>query len=359
MKLHDIILNKKREVASYSDNQTLDAFDLEYCKLIDESEDSFIQNRKDNCIKLLEKIKSIDYVSLFRNAYEEYNEAITYRDLSQICNIINIPEQDNSTPDFKISFKKHDDDELYVIYAELKTLGFGDGNLNYFRSQASALKNKAEAEEKLKKGHKYVFTERVIDPFGVNTRENTNSSSHDFEDLYSIKYSNTKECIQRIRDKIVSNYKESQFSSGDTIMLVDLNQLWYYPRNEDCVAVEKSFNGVGFASGLLWNVAFGRETDRLYLPPEFEGKPNLENDPIGFNGVLVDCDKIKGLVFISGRTPDERSLFGFYRQKDQDMSFAYFINSVCTFYNDDRNSFGFNVTKEKCPIKDKEKLIGE
>ena len=186
MNLTDIISHKKREVASYSDNQTLEAFDLEYCKLIDESNDLFIQGRKENCIKLLEKIKGIDYVPLFRNAYEAYNEAITFHDLSQICSIKSIPEQDNSTPDFKISFKKHDDDKLYVIYAELKTLGFGDGSLNYLRSQASALRNKAEAEEKLKKGNKYVFTERVIDPFAVNTRKNSNSSCHDFEDLYDI-----------------------------------------------------------------------------------------------------------------------------------------------------------------------------
>ena len=93
--------------------------------------------------------------------------------------------------------------------------------------------------------------------------------------------------------------------------------------------------------------------------PEFEGKPNLDDSPLGFNGVLVDHDIIKGLLFVSGRTQEERSLFGFYKCKDQDSSVAYFINSVCTFYNDDRNSFGFNVKKERRTLKDTNRKLSK
>ncbi len=357
MKLYDIIIKKKQEVAPYSDNLTLDAIDANYCKVIDESTSPFVQDRGEKCKRILESINKIDYDSMFKSAYEAYNEAITFSDLSRICDIVNIPETDESTPDFKVEFKRDGNEKLDIIYMELKTIAFSDGNLNYLRSQESALKARIKSEDEIKKGRKCVITERIIDPFGNNRKSNPSGSG--FEEQFDIEYSSFKDDIRIIRDKIKNNFKESQFTNGDTIMIVDLNQLGFNVRNEDCVAVERSFNHVGYTSGLLWNVAFGKEGDRLFLMPQFEGMPNLDDTTLGFNGILVDYDIIKGLLFISGRTPEERSLFGFYKYKDQDSSVAHFINLVSTFYNDDRNSYGFNVNKERCALKDTKRILSK
>ena len=126
-------------------------------------------------------------------------------------------------------------------------------------------------------------------------------------------------------------------------MVVDLNQLWYKYDTADYVPFYQSSNHLGYISGRLWTLAFGKETDNFYIEPEFEGKPNIDETQLSFNGILVEIPQIKGLVFVVGTSPQERAFVGFYRDKDSDKSYVKLIQHICTFY---RNSWCFLVDEK-------------
>jgi hypothetical protein len=325
--LAELIKKHKKSIAGITDNQTLEAFCVEYCEMLDNSTDEFVKKCVQKCISELKLIKSIDYDQHIKTAYESYCEAICYIDLKRLCNIEHIPEGKQKTPDFRVCF---DND---VIYVEMKSLSFADGNLNYIASQKSALIANISREEQIKQGKRFIWTEREVLPMAKNG--NNTSFSEQLNILYN---------------KIEGNIKKDQLSKGESVLLIDLNQLGVTYRVEDNVAIEKSFNGNGYSSGMLWTLAFAKAQDRLFIAPEFEGKPNIDEDEIGFNGIMVDYPELKGLVFAVGRNPKERAFVGFYRYREQDCNAAKFIYKVCSFFNDDRNSFCFDINNPFIPV---------
>lgn len=325
--LTELIKRHRKNIAGITDNQTLDAFCVEYCEMLDNSTDEFVTKCVQKCVNELKLIKSIDYDQHIKTAYEAYCEAICYTDIKRLCNIEHIPESKQKTPDFKVCF------DNVVIYVEMKSLSFADGNINYKASQNSALLANISREEQLKQRKRFVWTEREVLPMA----KNGNNTS-------------IREQLNILHKKIVGNIKKDQLSKGESVLLIDLNQLGVTYRAEENVAIEESFNGCGYSSGMLWTLAFTKAQDRLFITPEFEGMPNIDEDEIGFNGIMVDYPELKGLVFAVGRTPKERAFVGFYRYNEQDCYAAKFIYKVCSFYNDNLNSFCFDVGKRFVPI---------
>lgn len=323
-------IKKHREyIAGITDNQTLEAFDLEYCEILDKSANEFVKKCVKKCNNELKQIKGIDYDQHIKTAYEAYAEAISYIDLKTICNIEHIPENNNKTPDFKVCFDES------CVYVEMKSLSFADGNQNYKASQESALKANISREEQIKQGKRFIWTEREVLPMA----KNGNNTSF-------------REQLLFLRKKIENNLKTGQLQQGETILLIDLNQLGVRYHSSEYVAIEKSFNGLGYSSGMLWSLAFAKKQDRLFIAPEFEGKPNIDEEEIGFNGVLVDFPELKGLVFAVGRTTKERAFVGFYRHEELDCNSVKLIQTICSFYNDDLNSFCYRANKDFVPVKD-------
>ncbi len=326
--LKELITEQKKCIDGITDNQTLDAFSLDYCELLDDSKDEFVIERRKKCCDELKKMQKVDYDSRIKTAYESYCEAITYIDLKRLCDICAIHECRQKTPDFKICSGSE------CVYVEMKSLSFADGNMNYKKSQESALLANISKEEQIKKGNNIIWTERVVLPMAKNGHNTI-----------------LIEQLKILYKKIVQNIKKEQFTNGNTILLIDLNQLGFGYCASDYVAIEKSYNGIGFSSGLLWTLAFANEHDKFFVPPEFEGKPNIEKNPIGFNGILIEYPELKGLLFAVGREPDARAFVGFYKYDDQDSNSVKIIQKVSSFYNDERNSYCFNVNEQFVPVR--------
>lgn len=331
--LTELIKRLRKNIAGITDNQTLEAFDLEYCEILDKSTDEFVNKCVKKCNNELKQINGIDYDQHIKTAYEAYGEAICYTDIKRLCNIEHIPESKQKTPDFKVCF------DNVVIYVEMKSLSFVDGNQNYKASQESALKANISREEQFKQGKRFIWTEREVLPMA----KNGNNTSF-------------REQLLLLREKIENNLKIGQLQQGETILLIDLNQLGVRYHSSEYVAIEKSFNGIGYSSGMLWSLAFAKKQDRLFIAPEFEGKPNIDEEEIGFNGVLVDYSELKGLIFAVGRTPKERAFVGFYRHEELDCNSVKLIQTICSFYNDDLNSFCYRANKDFVPVQNNEIL---
>lgn len=83
--LYNTVLAKRQAVSQITCSPTLDAFDLDYCKILDElaKTDKFVEDRVGICIKELGLAGGIDFNGHYINAFDAYNEAVTYYDMHQ------------------------------------------------------------------------------------------------------------------------------------------------------------------------------------------------------------------------------------------------------------------------------------
>jgi hypothetical protein len=328
--IYDVVLKKKQEVSLITCNPMLNAMDLEYCKLLDSlaSTDAFVAKRVGICLKELKLAGGIDFNGHYLTAFDAFNEAVTYYDLQQRGMIVhNIPETSKSTPDFEVEFtyKEYDGKQITEkVLLEVKTLAFANGNLEYRKAQEAAFESNLSLEEQSKNGRRICTADYCIMPLGDSNTGLT------FE-------------IEELIKKICNNIKEKQFNYGngkDTILYVDLGQLMYPFKEEECMPVYPDVLKHFSACGRLWMVAFGREGDRIFSWPEFEGKGNFDDD-LHISGIMNSYDYIKGIIFSSGSEKGKRKLYGLYRYKEAEMKTAIFINKVCDFMNDDMNTNGY------------------
>lgn len=325
--LHDIILKIKQETSSITNNPVIDAFNLDECKLLDSkaASDTFIKDKIDKCLNYLDKLK-IDFNPSYKSAYEEYNEAITYVELSKKYQTNRIPETSTPTPDFKV---ESNGEFPFDIFVEAKALSFLDGNLNYIEAQKSSLEANISIEGQIQDGKKIAFGETIISPF-----------------LKRDKLPSTKELIDIYIDKINNNIKSGQYSLGDTVLLIDIKQLLLGSHwDESGIALYQEGLMKSIVSGVLWHTAFGQAGDTIYKPIEFEGKENIDST-LTKNGILVDNTFIKGLVFAVYKNFHERKYLGFFRCKEQDEQVANFISGFCDLHNDNKNTEAWRVLQK-------------
>lgn len=326
--LQERILKAKQEIALITNNPVMDAFNLDECKLLDSkaSSDNFIKSKINKCLNYLDGLK-IDFDSNYKSAYDEYNEAITYVELSKKFQTNRISEAETPTPDFNVIDNREFPFNLFV---EVKALSFLDGNLNYIEAQKSSLEANISIETQLKEDKKIAFGETIISPF-----------------LKRGKLPSTKELIEIYIDKINNNIKSGQYRLGDTVLLIDIKQLLLGSHwDESAVAFYQERLTESIVSGVLWHAAFGKIGDMIYKPIEFEGNPNTDAS-LAKNGILVDNDFVKGLVFATYKNFNERKYVGFFRYEEQDQEAANFISSFCDFHNDDKNTSAWKVLQNK------------
>lgn len=325
--LHDRIIELKQEVSTITNNPVMDAYNLEECKYLDSqySTDAFIKSKVDTCLSYLSNLK-IDFNPSYKAAYEEYNEAVVYVDLSRKYTTTRIPEAKTPTPDFRLT----DNGEFpFDIYVEVKALSFLDGNLNYIEAQKSSLDASIAIEKQINDGKRIAFGETIISPF-----------------LKRNKLPSTKDLIEIYIDKITNNIKRGQYALGDTVLLVDIKQLLVGSHwDESGIAFYQEGQMTSIVSGVLWHVAFGQTGDMIYKPIEFEGKPNADGR-LTKNGILVDNSFIKGLVFATYKNFQERKYLGFFRYEEQDEQSANFISLFCDLHNDNKNTEAWRVLRK-------------
>jgi len=335
-KLYDVILKKKQETNAITTNPILSAMDLEFCKKIDDlvDSDSFIAERVKRCINEL-SLTSIDYSEHYCEAYNNYSEAVTY-----ICfkergvDIEGIAESRSSTPDFTIHYKYknwEDIEEEHTINMEQKSLAFADRNNNYYNAQDGAVKCNIEIERQQQCGRRICSSEYSIMPMAKNGSN-----------------LNEVEQIEELIKKITNNLKSKQIKQNpNAILFVDLNQLWFTSNKGECLPAYPDLIHKCIFTGRLWDIAFCEIGDRVFVQPQFDGKPSLANSKLNMNGVMVDFEMIKGLIFGLGTKPEEKQFFGFLRTKEENTPVYNFITEYCDFYNDERNTNGFEYFKEE------------
>lgn len=322
--LRDRILKLKQEISIISVNPVLDAFNIKECEGLDDEyyTDDFVKEKIDKCLNYLKNL-TVSYDPKYNSAYEEYNEGIIYQLLKSKFSTQRIPENVYSTPDFHIW---NTGEFSFDINAELKSLSFLDGNLNYRNAQDSGLNAKIQTEEKLKEGHKIVFSEVEISPFFKNN-----------------KVPSTRELIEIYIDKINNNIKRGQFEEKETVLIVDIKQLVL---GSDCdqssIALYQDILTKSIGSGVLWNTAFGKTDNLIFQQIEFEGRNNVDSE-LTKNGILVDHEYVKAILFSVYGNNEERKFIGFIRQKDTESQIMNFIFKFCDFYNDEYNSEAWKI----------------
>lgn len=330
--LYETIINKHGEKSQYTANPTLDVFDSEYCKILDSmvAKDSFVADRVGKTINELDLAGGIDYNEHYRNAFDSYNEAVCYFELRKRgFEVNNIPEQSTPTPDFEIPFLYPVESQDSIderVFIEIKSLSFAGGNKEYKDIQEAALAANISIEEQHKRGKQICISEYEVSPLGKK----------DTGPTYE---------IEEINKKINNNIKKDQFLYGsgkDTILLVDLSQYTFPFNVEECLPVYPCIKKKYSSSGRLWMLAFGREGERIYGWPEYEGKGVFDRD-LSCPGILNCNDFIKGIIFTSGTSPQNKKIYGFCRYEDNDTPIGYFISKSCDFFNDNLSTNGFRL----------------
>lgn len=333
--LYNAVLKKKQEVSQISCNPTLGAIDSEYCKVLDGmvATDPFIAKRVEMCIKELNLAGGIDFNGHYLAAFDMYSEAVTYYNLQHRgFNVRSIPETSSSTPDFEVEFTYRDWDgrqKTEKVFLEMKSLAYANGNTEYKKAQEAALESNVRIEEQHSRGRKFCSSEYCVSPLG---NKDTGPTAE----------------IEEFNKKICNNIKPSQFKYGkgdDTILFVDMSQYMFPFKKEECLPVYPNVLRHYSASGRLWMLAFGKEGERIFTWPEFEGKGNFDKE-LGRSGILNGFDYIKGIIFCSGSEKVKRRLYGFYRYEEEELETKSFLYQVCDFVNDDRNTNGFKFFLE-------------
>ena len=88
-------------------------------------------------------------------------------------------------------------------------------------------------------------------------------------------------------------------------------------------------------------LAFASNKERIFKAPEFAGKGNFDKNLMA-KGILNKYKYIKGIIFTSGSRVADKTIFGFYRNKEIDLKTAIFIEQFCDFANDEVNSYGYH-----------------
>lgn len=329
--LYEVVLQKKQAGSQITANPTLEAMNGEYCKILDAlvPSDGYIADRVAKTLDELDRAGGIDYNDHYRNAFDAYNEAVCYQMMKyeRGFNVKPIPEQAGPTPDFAVEFTSHNykgEDVTDVAFVEVKSLSFGGGNLQYKQVQQDSLESNIELEEQRKRGKRICSSFYEVSPLGHKGNGLT------FE-------------IEELNKKINNNIKPGQYQFGngnDTFLFVDLSQFIFPFAMEECLPVYPDLRHKYSTSGRLWMIAFGEEGDRVFSNCEFEGKGNFDKK-LSLPGILVTHPYIKGLIFSSGIEPGKKRLYGFHREKEQDLPQMTFMYQLCKFCNDDQNCNGF------------------
>ena len=326
--LYDRILELKQKISQLSINPILNIFNLNECRILDNKyeNDLFVKKKVDSTLFLLKNL-DVDFSPKYKSAYEEFNECIIYLKIkSKYNNTQQISEKDTSTPDYHVIETNKNPFDLNI---ELKSLSFLNGNLNYTKAQEKGLNAKIKIEEQIKDGKSIAISETTISPFFKNN-----------------KMPDTRELIEVYIDKINNNIKKGQFIERDTILFVDIKQLlldsiW----NHSAVIFYQEQITKSIASGVLWNTVFGKKNSLILKPIEFEGCNNVDSE-LTKNGILIDHDYIKAIVFVTYENFENRKFVGFIRQSDSESQVMNFITDFCDLYNDDYNSEAWRVLND-------------
>ncbi|MEH2183634.1 hypothetical protein [Nostoc sp.] len=260
-----------------------------------------------------------------KQALDDYNEAVTYLFIKNKNILIErITEiQGKNTPDFR--FKLNNE----TFYIEMKTLGFANGELNYYDAINEGLNAQVSLVEQIKAGREIAVAEAVTSSFNISNKGNL------YNNLIQTKI------IEILITKINNNLNKEQFSLGKTILFIDLSlMLMPYDWRLNSVPIFQEKLGKSLVSGVFWHSAFGKVGERIFSAIEFEGARNIEGE-LSVEGILNNHSWIQALCFQTYNISRQRKVVCLYREKDKEM--IDILHPLCDFFNDELNTNGYEV----------------
>lgn len=211
----------------------------------------------------------------------------------------------------------------------MKTLGFANGELNYYDAINEGLNAQVSIEQQIKAGREIAVAKAAISPFYISNKDNL------YNNLIQTRV------IEIIINKINNNLKEKQFSLGKTILFIDLSlMLMPYDWKLNSVPIFQEKLGKSMVSGIFWHSAFGKVGERIFSAIEFEGARNTEGE-LSVEGILNNHSWIQALCFQTYNISRQRKVVCLYREKDEEM--IDILHPLCDFFNDELNTNGYEV----------------
>ena len=262
------------EVAS---SHSLSAIDLATLRAIDleAHRNSVLDTFRIELKSRLNKVKGVDDVTAFSQAFEIYGEIIAYLHLREHVPTERRPERKGrKTPDFKCSLPNGK-----IFFVEVKSLDVVDGEPKNLAMLDDGMDANAELEEQVHAGKSVASATTVIAPY----RKAGETNTYDPRSLIRV--------INTLREKSLQVFKAGQFADGSTFALAITDRLvlsggkfalapYYYSDVPDG----------GIASGVLWHAAYGHPGTPIFRLPESAGAKSLEGYLDRF-GLFADCEQ--------------------------------------------------------------------
>jgi hypothetical protein len=279
----------------------------------------------------LRRIRSVDDVQGFGQAFEFYGEAVVYCLLSAKFATRRIVATNIPLPDFECTAPSGK-----RFYVELKSFDVVDGVYRATEMLHEGLEQAVEIEAQVARGERIATAEGEIAPY-----KKAFGKPYDATSLLRV--------IDTLRDKARSAFKASQFVQGPTIAFALCDRL-LIPAGKHSVAPYFVERGAGntLASGVLWHACFGTAGSPIFRPA-VEGHPTLEGH-LTSPGLFADIALPfpTGAIFFAETSWSEDGVFGLYQSNWDPQPGVWtstdteeVVHSMSSAVNDEANSFGF------------------
>ena len=279
----------------------------------------------------LKRVRSVDDVQGFGQAFEFYGEAVVYCLLRAKFITSRIVAKSTSLPDFECTTTKGK-----RFYVELKSFDVVDGVYRATEMLHAGLGPSIEMEAQVTQGKPIAMTESEVAPY-----KKAFGKPYDAASLLLV--------INTLRSKARSAFKSSQFAQGPTFAFALCDRL-IIPAGKNAVApyyVERGADNT-LASGVLWQACFGAAGSPIFRPT-MAGHPTLEGH-LASSGVFADATQPfpTGAIFFADTSWREDDVFGLYETAWDPQPGTWtaedteeVMHAMSTALNDESNSFGF------------------
>lgn len=279
----------------------------------------------------LNRVRSVDDVQGFGQAFEFYGEAVVYGLLRAKFATNRIVTKSTSLPDFECTTANGK-----RFYVELKSFDVVDGVYRATEMLHAGLDQSIEMEAQVTQGKPIAMAESEIAPY-----KKAFGKPYDAASLLRV--------IDTLRDKARSAFKSSQFAQGPTFAFALCDRL-LIPAGKHAVAPYYVERGAGntLASGVLWQTCFGVAGSPIFRAAT-EGHPTLEGR-LTSSGLFADATLPfpTGAIFFADTSWREDDVFGLYQTTWDPQPGVWttddteeVMHAVSTALNDESNSFGF------------------